>query len=131
MAGSLFIKESKFETTRTVLGRLKSRKNVKWDVTDWSELGVSDAIGKLAGPEGQTPTIRHKPIKDKRLITWLVEAALISTGLSSIGLRAVIQTPSLFPLRLDLINVNELAVNERLESYRQGLDEDMIMLRGK
>ena len=37
--------------TRTVLGRLKSRKNVKWDVTDWSELGVSDAIGKLAGPK--------------------------------------------------------------------------------
>jgi len=41
------------------------------------------------------------------------------------------QTPSLFPVRISSLNIEELRFNERLEIYRQGIDEDMVMLHGK
>ena len=91
---------------------------------DWGVLKKGETKGVYQG-------IATRPIHSKRLAAWLVEAAMISSGLSSVSLKTVIQSPSLFPFKLGLSNINELNLNERLEPYRQGLDEDIIMLRGK
>ena len=74
-----------------------------------------------------TPSI---PIIDTKLAAWLIEASLIASGSASGTLRAITQNPALFPFTTELINIRRLETHGRLELLRQGLDEDVIMLRG-
>ena len=69
------------------------------------------------------------PIIDTKLAAWLIEASLIASGSASGTLRAITQTPALFPFTTESINIRELETHSRLELLRQGLDEDVIMLR--
>lgn len=69
------------------------------------------------------------PIKNKLLAAWLVEAILISKQVNYASIKTVIQNPVLFPFSIDSIKPSELKVNQRLEVFRQGLDEDMVRLR--
>lgn len=72
-----------------------------------------------------------RPVADKRLAGWLIEAALISTGARRAPLRALAESPSLFPFAIDLIRGEELSCNRRLECFRHGLDEQMVTVRGQ
>ncbi len=65
-----------------------------------------------------------------RLAEWLVEASLIASGSASSTLKAITQNPALFPFTTESINIRGLESHSRLELLRQGLDEDVIMLRG-
>jgi len=66
-------------------------------------------------------------IEDK-LAAWLIEAALVASDSDSGALRAIKAcTVSLANVS---VNITELVSNDRLELFRQGLDEDMVMLRG-
>jgi len=58
-----------------------------------------------------------------------MESVLISNSSTSGSLKSIAQAPSLFPFRIDSMNINDLKENERFELYRQGLDEDIVMLR--
>ena len=69
------------------------------------------------------------PVKNKRLKSWLIEAALISSGFNSLSLRSVCEKPVFFPFKIRQITSRELESNFRLDSFRQGLDEDMVTLK--
>jgi len=68
-------------------------------------------------------------IEDKKLAAWLIEAALVASDSDSGALRAIAQSLHCFLANVS-VNITELVSNDRLELFRQGLDEDMVMLRG-
>jgi hypothetical protein len=64
------------------------------------------------------------------LIAWLAEAFLLAHPNRPVLLKAVIDSPSLFPFRFSHVSADQLiAASERLDVLRQALDQDMIMLR--
>jgi hypothetical protein len=68
---------------------------------------------------------------DTELAQWLIEASLIASGSASSTLRAITQNPALFPFTTESIKIRVLEAHGRLELLRQGLDEDVIMLRSR
>ncbi len=69
-------------------------------------------------------------LHDTKLTEWLIEASLVASGSTSSTLKAITQNPALFPFTTESINIRGLESHSRLELLRQGLDEDVIMLRG-
>lgn len=69
-------------------------------------------------------------VQDKKLAAWLIEAALVASDADSRALKAIARSPALFPFVVGPLNINDLEGNGRLEFFRQGLNEDMVMLRG-
>lgn len=65
-------------------------------------------------------------VEDKKLVAWLIEAALVASNSDSGSLKAFAQTPALFPFAIGQIDLTDLEGNERLELFRQGLDENMV-----
>jgi hypothetical protein len=70
-----------------------------------------------------------RSIQDKRLMVWLVEAALRGSGTNQRALKMIAQTPALFPFRLTPLYASDLIDHTRLELFRHSLDEDMVVLR--
>ena len=69
-------------------------------------------------------------VDDPRLISWLIEASLHARSNGSAPLKDVIESPSLFPFLLKPIQADSLlAVSANLDILRQGLDDDLVMLR--
>ena len=58
---------------------------------------------------------------------WLLEAGLVSYGRREYPLRGLVGA-SLYPLDLT-VSVRDVSGNPRLELYRQGLDEDVVVLK--
>jgi hypothetical protein len=70
------------------------------------------------------------PVNDPRLIAWLTEAALHTRANGSAPLKDLIGSPCLFPFRIKPIHAQKLAeVSARLEIFRHGLDDDLVMLK--
>src|SRR5947209_3563901 len=90
---------------------------------DWRVLKETEEKGIYQA----TPTLF---VNDTKLAQWLIEASLIASGSASSTLRAITQNPALFPFTTESINIRGLDSHSRLELLRQGLDEDVIMLRG-
>ena len=90
---------------------------------DWGALKETEEKGIYQA----TPTLF---VNDTKLAQWLIEASLIASGSASSTLRAITQNPALFPFTTESINIRVLETHNRLELLRQGLDEDVIMLRG-
>jgi hypothetical protein len=70
-----------------------------------------------------------RPVQDKQLAAWLIEAALLAQGTYTSVLQTLLQTPTLFPFRIPRLYAADLEGQGRVESFRQGLDEDMVALR--
>ena len=88
---------------------------------DWGVLQDTDKKGIYrAAP--------HQLAKDKRLISWLIEAALISNGSNSLPLNSILERPVFFPFKLGQVTSRELEINTRLSLFRHGLDEEMVTL---
>ncbi|KYC41447.1 hypothetical protein WA1_22415 [Scytonema hofmannii PCC 7110] len=68
-------------------------------------------------------------IDNKALAAWLIEAALIASHSEIQALGRISQTPALFPFTVSPLNMRDLEGHKRLELFRQGLDENMVMLR--
>ena len=60
--------------------------------------------------------------------SWLLEAALVSCGRREYPLRGLVDGVSFYPLDLAL-SVGDVSRSPRLELCRQGLDEDVVMLK--
>lgn len=71
------------------------------------------------------------PVKNDLLTGWLIEAVLISSGNNSASLKTIISSPALFPLSIALSNSKILEKSDRLDIFRHGLDEEMVVLSGK
>lgn len=68
---------------------------------------------------------------DAKLAAWLIEASLIASGSGSSTLKAITQNPALFPFTTESLNIRGLESHSRLELLRQGLDQDVVILRGE
>lgn len=69
-------------------------------------------------------------IDDPLLIAWLVEASLHARLNGSAPLKDLLNSPSLFPFRLQMISSGSLiSSSPNLEILRHGLDEDLVMFR--
>ena len=60
---------------------------------------------------------------------WLVEAGLVSRGRREYPLRGLVDGVSFYPLDMAL-SVGDVSRSPRLEICRQGLDEDIVLLKG-
>ena len=70
-----------------------------------------------------------RPIRDQCLAAWVIEAMLLSSSSDAVPLQALAQAPALFPFAIEPLRSTELSCNSRLEVFRQGLDQDMVLLR--
>jgi hypothetical protein len=69
-------------------------------------------------------------LHDSKLIAWFVEASLYASSNGSAAIRDLIEHPSLFPFQLKPVSgENLVAASTRLELFRHGLDDELIMLR--
>ncbi len=90
---------------------------------DWGVLQETGSKGIYTSG----PTL---PVEDPRLIAWLTEAALHARANRSAPLRDLLDSPSFFPFRIKPIQADSLgAASPRLDIFRHGLDEDLVMLR--
>ena len=70
------------------------------------------------------------PVKDIRLVTWLVEASLWAHPNGSGSLGDLLTSKSLFPFNITPVPGESLvATSPRLEYLRHGLDDELLMLR--
>lgn len=94
------------------------RSYVDWGVLSGTKVsGVYDASVPL-------------PVDDPRLVAWLIEASLHSSAARAAPLRDLIDSPSLFPFRLNPIHADALlAICPRVDLLRHGLDEELVMLQ--
>lgn len=72
-----------------------------------------------------------RSIVDKKLAAWLIEAILRASGSTAVSLKAVVQSPALFPFVVGPLSIGDLEGHDRLEWFRQGLDEEMVMLHSR
>jgi hypothetical protein len=67
-------------------------------------------------------------VQDKQLAAWLIEAELLAQSTDTSMLQTLLQTPALFPFRIPQLYAADLEGQGRVEIFRQGLDEDMVIL---
>ncbi len=67
-------------------------------------------------------------ILDDELASWLLEALLLSSGTDMASLKSLLQSPRLFPFEIVQFTPNRKPSNQ-LDFFRQGLDEEMVMLK--
>ena len=91
---------------------------------DWSVLLETADKGVYAAAPVRT-------VEDTQVAAWLVEAMLTANDSGVAGVRAVTQGPALFPFTLDPLRAADLTTSGRLELVRQGLDDDLVALRGR
>lgn len=91
---------------------------------DWGALRDTDAKGVYAHSE-------LRRIDNADLAAWLAEAMLRTQAGTVAKPSSLLGHPALFPYRLPPVSASRLASrSRRLEASRQGLDEDVLMLRG-
>jgi hypothetical protein len=72
-----------------------------------------------------------RPVMDRKLAVWLIEAILRASESTAVPLKAIVQSPALFPFVVGPLSIGDLEGHDRLEWFRQGLDEEMVMLRSR
>lgn len=72
-----------------------------------------------------------RPVMDRKLAVWLIEAILRASESTAVPLKAIVQSPALFPFVVGPLSIGDLEEHDRLEWFRQGLDEEMVMLRSR
>ena len=106
---------------RATVGRAARR--VLRAFIDWGILTDTPSRGIYV--QGKRHTVR-----DAERIAWLAEAVLISRAAGSAATQDLLESPSLFPLRLSPIPAQQLvSLSPRLELLRHGFDDDLIILR--
>ncbi len=86
---------------------------------DWNVL-TAKSRGIYAVPRPFT-------LNDSDLLAWVAEAALYAQSSDSLSLQQIINDPCQFPYASD-IKTDDLKTNPRLELFRQGLGEDIVVL---
>ena len=90
---------------------------------DWGIL--SDTPSKGIYVQGKRHTVR-----DPKRIAWLAEAVLTARPTGSAAAQDLLESPSLFPFRLTQMPVRQVvALSPRLDLFRHGLNDDLVMLR--
>ena len=98
----------------------RATQRVFYGLRDWGVLAKTQERMVFVGAQPQEIVI-------PQLSSWLVEAGMITAGIQSTPLHSAAQLPALFPFSLGSPN---LANGGRLELFRQGLDNDVIIRTG-
>ena len=95
------------------------RSFVEWGVlSDTHDRGIFSPAPKITVPDSDG------------IGPWLLEAGLVSSGRREYPFRSLVGAAAVYPLDLRL-SVCDVPRNPRLELCRQGLDEDVVMLKGR
>jgi len=89
---------------------------------DW---GVLVETGTKGIYEGAKPILLAEP----NVIAWMMEAFLRSKPDGRAPPRAIIESPAIFPFKMEMGGRSAPAYNRRLDVARHGLDEEIVMLR--
>lgn len=101
-------------------------RRVRYVLRSYLDWGVLQA-GEQNGQYMATPPLA---VDDSRLTAWLVEAALCARKERTSVLRDLLDSPALFPFRIEPQPAATLvSASSRLESVRHGFDDDLVMLR--
>lgn len=69
-------------------------------------------------------------VDDIRMIAWLAEALLYTRSNGSVPLKELMASPSMFPFHIKPVPAECLmTLSSRLDIYRHGLDDELVMLR--
>lgn len=99
----------------------RSTRRVLRSFVDWGVLADTETAGVYAASSPRTLS--------ESLSAWMLEAAIISKRTNAGQIQAVVGSPALFPFALDVPSIKAVEASGRLEVSRQGLDQDMVMLR--
>jgi hypothetical protein len=102
----------------------RASRTVVRSFVDW---GVLDETEE----KGVYKSARIRTVTDKPLVTWLIEALLVANGNGSGSLKAISQSPALFPFHIVLPSAQELEQNDRLEIFHHGFEDEIVTLRRK
>jgi hypothetical protein len=91
---------------------------------DWGVLQEAKEKGVYQSAPAQ-------PVTDRKLAAWLIEGILRASESPAVPLKAIAQSPALFPFAVGPLSIGHLEGHDRLEWLRQGLDEEMVMLRSR
>ena len=92
-----------------------------------SEWGVIQETSTKRTFETTTPI----SVDDPSLAIWLLESVLIALGNTSAPFDTLVKSPSLFPFKLMNLTATVLNNHPRLQIFRQGVDEDVVMFKSK
>ncbi|HIP71718.1 MAG TPA: hypothetical protein EYH05_10025 [Anaerolineae bacterium] len=95
----------------------RATQRVFYCLHDWGVLAKTDERMVYTG-------VKLIAISSHRLSSWLIEAGMIAANAQSTPLDSALQMPVLFPFSLTTPRVTQ---NQRLELFRQGLDNDFIL----
>jgi hypothetical protein len=90
-----------------------------------SEWGIIQETSIKRTFEGKPPI----SVEDSSLAIWLLEAALLASGNNSAPFYTLVKSPALFPFKLANLNAASLNQHPRLQIFRQGVDEDVVMFK--
>jgi hypothetical protein len=99
---------------------IRSTRYALYSFSEWGVLAEASERGVYRLPE-------KKDLKDRQLQEWLIKSLLISEGKKLAPVNTIIRSPKLFPFRFEEPFKPE--DNSRLEFFRQGLDEEMALLK--
>lgn len=101
----------------------RAARRVIRSLVDWSVL-------KETGTKGVYEQGLSVPLNQIRIVTWLLEASLHARSINSAHVHDLMEHPSLFPFRMPHVSAERLAAaSQRLELFRQGLDQEIFMFR--
>lgn len=92
-------------------------------MVEWGVLQDTGTRGVYQGP------MEPFSVAEPRVRNWLMEALLRGSGVRALPYRNLASAPAVFPFSWNP-RLTDLRLASRLESARQGLDEDVVMLRG-
>lgn len=119
------------QVQRRMREQLGERKNVAIATQRVLRSFVDWGVLRDGGTTGRYESAPARPVGHRGVAAWLVEAVLVSSGGDSGRLAALAGSPALFPFELGVASPARLNGNRRLEFLRQGLDEDVVMLRAE
>jgi hypothetical protein len=99
---------------------IRAAQRVVRSYVDWGLLLDSSSKGLYA----MAPQI---PVNDERLAAFLIEAALRQSGSEVVPLKTLMNSSAIFPFKIQVPPISRLT--GRVELHRQGLDEDILMLK--
>jgi hypothetical protein len=67
-------------------------------------------------------------LRSSDVVAWLMEAILISRGISQMAFGKLSNHPILFPINLESFNTSVVRSNSRLSVAREGLNEEFVFL---
>lgn len=99
---------------------IRSTRYALYSFTEWGVLSE-------ASESGVYQLTALKSLKDDQLQEWLIKALLISEGKNLAPLNTVLRSPKLFPFQFEQPFVARHQTS--LEFFRQGLDEEMVLMK--